>query len=799
MGNTESAPVAAEEPLSNRFAVERINRNLFLDVAQESGAILPVSKFEFCEGPDGCISKAQATKIIDSPVSLVKYARIDTLRERGGFLTHEDVDLLEPLDSIRKSECIIIAVSHAFSMSDIYKNYNSVTRQRSSKTMDLDADTHEEFTLFMEALECVVRRYAATMSAVYVWYRELMTSDEYYANLDVAIGSSDCLLSPLLERPGPDGSIQPWRLIETPKGLYNDYKSPAWNGSPGSYLTMRSCLLEMWFASLLPVASVDTDRMCKFSGEVYLSQRCKYRPHIIFGSRELRMSESGRGCDAVPIILPLDSLQQGSWCMRELNPSIGGLWSELWRGRADSSEKRGLDHLSTVLLPYLTALKATYKGQRNESGEMHGVGRVTFRNGVTFSGNFVHGKRQGFGQFIFPTGGTIQGYFDRHELTGFGRHVYANGDLYVGNFLDGQRDGHGEEHFANGGTYKGQYKADVREGHGEYVGSDGSKYTGSFLANQPSGYGAIKYANGDTYQGQFYDGHRQGPGEIVYANGDRYEGQFYRNRRHGIGVLATIGKGFHPSNMFVGSSQYEGHWYQDTMEGSGRFKFANGDEYQGTFLNNAMDGVGVFRWRNGNVYEGQFMRGLQHGHGVMVHATVNEVKGSVYDGNWRESKRHGIGKFVGRDGSIYFGEFSEDKMHGKGKFNWKNGDVYQGDFFENMMHGTGKLVHASGNVYAGGFKYDRKNGKGSIINANGQIYNGYWRDGVLDSQLMSPEPSHTISQDLLRVMPATAEKGPGSPSAATVKSFRSPPPTPSAKTPLGSPTTGKNKSFEFFN
>jgi hypothetical protein len=45
------------------------------------------------------------------------------------------------------------------------------------------------------------------------------------------------------------------------------------------------------------------------------------------------------------------------------------------------------------------------------------------------------------------------------------------------------------------------------------------------------------------------------------------------------------------------------------------------------------------------------------------------LNGSIYEGNWRENKKHGKGKFVDTDGvSVYRGEWENDMKHGKGTF-----------------------------------------------------------------------------------------------------------------------------------
>lgn len=55
----------------------------------------------------------------------------------------------------------------------------------------------------------------------------------------------------------------------------------------------------------------------------------------------------------------------------------------------------------------------------------------------------------------------------------------------------------------------------------------------------------------------------------------------------------------------------------------------------------------------------------------------------VYEGEWREGKRHGQGfESFADQVSIYFGIFKRDRPHGKGCFiNTKTGDRFSGDWY----------------------------------------------------------------------------------------------------------------------
>jgi hypothetical protein len=72
----------------------------------------------------------------------------------------------------------------------------------------------------------------------------------------------------------------------------------------------------------------------------------------------------------------------------------------------------------------------------------------------------------------------------------------------------------------------------------------------------------------------------------------------------------------------------------------------------------------LYKYHNGDTFLGYVDKfsGLRQGSGVYTeHRT-----GSTYNGDWRDSKRHGAGHLRLGSGVEYTGEFFEDKIHGQG-------------------------------------------------------------------------------------------------------------------------------------
>jgi hypothetical protein len=115
-------------------------------------------------------------------------------------------------------------------------------------------------------------------------------------------------------------------------------------------------------------------------------------------------------------------------------------------------------------------------------------------------------------------------------------------------------------------------------------------------------------------------------------------------------------------------------------------------------------------------YEGELKDGKPHGKGKYVYAD-----GNVYEGDWKDDKKHGKGKSVNADGAVYEGDWKDDKKHGQGRFVYADGAVYEGDWKDDKKHGQGKFVYADENVYEGIWKDGKKNRNGKEVAVDGTV------------------------------------------------------------------------------
>lgn len=67
-------------------------------------------------------------------------------------------------------------------------------------------------------------------------------------------------------------------------------------------------------------------------------------------------------------------------------------------------------------------------------------------------------------------------------------------------------------------------------------------------------------------------------------------------------------------------------------------------------------------------------------------------------------------------------------MEGKGVFKFRDGSVYDGEYKNNKKHGSGKYIR-DGKIFEGKWENGVRQGEGFITNELGQGSKGYWLRG----------------------------------------------------------------------
>lgn len=178
-----------------------------------------------------------------------------------------------------------------------------------------------------------------------------------------------------------------------------------------------------------------------------------------------------------------------------------------------------LGSCSGILVTGMGAEQASYAGPHDPEGRPHGVGRMTYEEGVLFEGCFQHGTRcvlvpgcsclqqpvahvlvpaaaraqcrappthsnslphrEGTGKLTYPNGDTLEGAWHKDEVQGQARYTNADGSWMAAHYVDGELHGEYAEHDEEGELMK--------EGtfcHGQPTGAPGSSRRMSLATSQ---------------------------------------------------------------------------------------------------------------------------------------------------------------------------------------------------------------------------------------------------------------------------------------------------------------------------
>ena len=67
---------------------------------------------------------------------------------------------------------------------------------------------------------------------------------------------------------------------------------------------------------------------------------------------------------------------------------------------------------------------AVYRGDQNEAGQKHGVGRYTWKDGSYYDGQWKNDEREGKGKYTYPSGGVYDGEWKDSKPHGNGTYTW---------------------------------------------------------------------------------------------------------------------------------------------------------------------------------------------------------------------------------------------------------------------------------------------------------------------------------------------------------------------------------------
>nr|BAN64489.1 MORN repeat domain containing protein [Babesia bovis] len=120
--------------------------------------------------------------------------------------------------------------------------------------------------------------------------------------------------------------------------------------------------------------------------------------------------------------------------------------------------------------------------------------------------------------------------------------------------------------------------------------------------------------------------------------------------------------------------------------------------------------------------------------GLVERGPVVLKDGSVYCGQWKGKKRHGMGKHFAMDGTRYMGSFEDNMYSGMGDIRYVNGDKFKGYFKNGLKNGKGVMWYTNGDMFDGTWANGLRNGFGVERFSDGSVYMGMFKDNKREGE-----------------------------------------------------------------
>jgi hypothetical protein len=96
-----------------------------------------------------------------------------------------------------------------------------------------------------------------------------------------------------------------------------------------------------------------------------------------------------------------------------------------------------------------------YEGQVRNGIPWGKQGYVRYSDGSEYLGEWINGKRNGYGKHVMPNLDEYEGKFVGGLRCGFGRLLCTSGDTYIGNWKGDHYSGEGQKTYADGSKESG--------------------------------------------------------------------------------------------------------------------------------------------------------------------------------------------------------------------------------------------------------------------------------------------------------------------------------------------------------
>lgn len=434
----------------------------------------------------------------------------------------------------------------------------------------------------------------------------------------------------------------------------------------------------------------------------------------------------------------------------------------VYEGKANDFIKQGDGILETKT--------STYEGSWEKNQFVNGKHySKTFKTIGTYKNGMLHGKDI---ETKKADGSYIKADYENGDINGNAYVKMSNGDIYEGQMRNGSYHGKGTYRFSNGNYYSGDWFYGKREGRIHESRIDGSKYWGNAVDNNYCGEGNISYKDGKYIDGLFFLGEMVW-GKYYISEDENYYGHFVDGKRNGFGIYTIQGKSFKGvwdnAKIIFGSFETPNettYFDKTTTPYPTSTYFANGHQrylldedgevngkgvlilenqiyvgdlidmqmtgagvlyhpycyYEGTFQNASLNGKGIYGDVKGYLLDGEFSNG------EIVRAKEVLENGEVYEGDFKDNLRHGLGTFTYTNGDRYEGYFVEGLKEGYGIYHFANGNRYEGPFKEGLPNGLGKQYFTNGDMFIGDFVEGKRHGFGTYYQDGVAVKYGFWEN-----------------------------------------------------------------------
>ena len=243
--------------------------------------------------------------------------------------------------------------------------------------------------------------------------------------------------------------------------------------------------------------------------------------------------------------------------------------------------------------------------------------------------------------------------------------------------------------------------------------------------------------NNDIYKGNWNENsEKHGYGEYYIETEKKFIEGVWKNNN------LVYGKIFYPNNNKY--DIYKGFINNFLPDGEGKISFSTGDKYEGDFREGRKEGTGKYTFYDKTVYKGNFVNNKFDGEGTIE--WTNNIK---YEGGFSQGYFNNHGKLFDKDndGEKYEGNFQNNFFDGEGKYTFEDGSTYEGSFTLNMRNGRGVFIKKNNEFkYEGNWVDDFPNGSGTFTKGN-IIIKGTWKYSSIEAISESNAQNNEFNRD----------------------------------------------------